>query len=55
MLFIVIGTGASCVYPLIAASHFKWHMLGTETDEESYEVALKNVEVNNLQNMITRM
>lgn len=48
-----IGTGASCVYPLIGAAHFKWHMLATEIDEVSYQVACKNVEVNNLQSMIT--
>lgn len=48
-----IGTGASCIYPLLAASHFKWHMLATEIDEESYKIALKNVEVNNLQDMIS--
>lgn len=51
-LCLSLGTGATCVYPLLAASHFKWRMLATEVDDESYQVACRNVEVNNLQNMI---
>ncbi|KAL3268747.1 hypothetical protein HHI36_007849 [Cryptolaemus montrouzieri] len=47
-----IGTGASCVYPLIAAKKFKWNMLGTEIDEESIKCARKNVSQNLLDKYI---
>lgn len=41
-----IGTGASCIYPLIAAKKFKWKMIGTEIDKESIIYAKRNVEQN---------
>lgn len=35
-----IGTGASCVYPLIAAALYKdWNLLGTDLSKESFEHA----------------
>lgn len=35
-----IGTGASCVYPLIAAALYKnWNILGTDLNKESFEHA----------------
>lgn len=43
-----IGTGAACVYPLLAASHFSWCMLATETDPTSCQSALENVQKNGL-------
>lgn len=48
-----IGTGASCIYPLIAAKKNKWCMLATEIDIESIKYARKNVSNNNLENLIT--
>ncbi|XP_077298540.1 U6 small nuclear RNA (adenine-(43)-N(6))-methyltransferase [Arctopsyche grandis] len=48
-----IGTGASCIYPLIAAKQFKWKMIGTEIDKDSLNSALKNIKQNNLENYIT--
>uniref|UniRef100_A0A1B6KEI6 U6 small nuclear RNA (adenine-(43)-N(6))-methyltransferase n=1 Tax=Graphocephala atropunctata TaxID=36148 RepID=A0A1B6KEI6_9HEMI len=48
-----IGCGASCVYPLLAAKHFQWHMLGTEVDPESVLIASNNVKRNNLCDKIT--
>ncbi|XP_060521193.1 U6 small nuclear RNA (adenine-(43)-N(6))-methyltransferase [Cylas formicarius] len=48
-----IGTGASCVYPLIAAKKNNWSMVGTEIDEKSVSFAKKNVESNKLSSLIT--
>ncbi|CAB0006363.1 unnamed protein product [Nesidiocoris tenuis] len=48
-----IGTGACCIYPLLAWKHLSWKMLATETDEKSYECAQQNIERNYLQEVIT--
>lgn len=48
-----IGTGACAIYPLLAAVKNKWHMIGTETDDESLQKAADNVKSNNLQDLIT--
>ncbi|CAG9813635.1 unnamed protein product [Phaedon cochleariae] len=47
-----IGTGASCVYPLLAAKKNKWSMVATEVDKESISYARKNIERNNMQDLI---
>uniref|UniRef100_A0A0P4VQM9 U6 snRNA m(6)A methyltransferase n=1 Tax=Scylla olivacea TaxID=85551 RepID=A0A0P4VQM9_SCYOL len=47
-----IGTGAACVYPLLAAAHFSWCMLATETDPASCQSALENVQRNGLAGQI---
>lgn len=47
-----IGTGASCVYPLMAAKKYSWKMIATEIDNVSLEYAKNNVERNNLQDII---
>nr|XP_018902763.1 PREDICTED: methyltransferase-like protein 16 homolog [Bemisia tabaci] len=47
-----IGVGASCIYSLLAAKKNNWRMLGTETDQASYQAALKNVEINSLQSLV---
>lgn len=49
------GTGACAIYPLLAAVKNKWHMIGTETDDESLQKAADNITRNNLQDLITRM
>ncbi|XP_045622199.1 RNA N6-adenosine-methyltransferase METTL16 isoform X2 [Procambarus clarkii] len=49
VLGIDIGVGAACVYPLLGAQHFGWCLLGTESDEHSYQSAHTNVQNNNLQ------
>lgn len=36
------------MYPLLAASHFSWCMLATETDPTSCQSALENVQKNGL-------
>ncbi|XP_050440218.1 U6 small nuclear RNA (adenine-(43)-N(6))-methyltransferase [Adelges cooleyi] len=43
-----IGTGASCIYPLLAAKKFGWSMVGTDINKESVESASKNILKNNL-------
>ena len=49
-----IGVGASCIYPILAATMNKsWKMLGLEVDSENIEFASKNVENNNLKDRIT--
>ena len=43
-----IGTGASCIYPLlsIAMHRSSWSFVATEIDHESYTAAQHNVELN---------
>ncbi|CDH57335.1 duf890 domain-containing protein [Lichtheimia corymbifera JMRC:FSU:9682] len=49
-----IGVGASCIYPLLGcARNPKWHFLGTEIDEASFNYAKENVEWNQLQDRIS--
>ncbi|KAI4874113.1 hypothetical protein NFI96_028158, partial [Prochilodus magdalenae] len=47
-----IGTGASCIYPLLGASMNGWHFLATEVDDICYNYAKKNVEQNNMADLI---
>ncbi|XP_045497856.1 U6 small nuclear RNA (adenine-(43)-N(6))-methyltransferase [Colias croceus] len=47
-----IGTGACAIYPMLAAKKNNWHMIGTETDDDSIKIAKENVERNNLDNLI---
>ncbi|BFZ18937.1 hypothetical protein BsWGS_21976 [Bradybaena similaris] len=47
-----VGTGASCVYPLLAAKMNKWHFLATEADPENAFYAKKNITVNELQDFV---
>lgn len=43
-----IGTGACCVYPVLAISGNPWQFLATEADEVNFTYAKKNLETNNL-------
>ncbi|XP_046621903.1 U6 small nuclear RNA (adenine-(43)-N(6))-methyltransferase isoform X1 [Neodiprion virginianus] len=47
-----IGTGAVCVYPLLFAKIYGCRMIGTEVDLESYESAVRNVNSNNLHDLV---
>lgn len=47
-----IGVGASGIYPLLAAKHLNWKMLGTEANEDNFKMAQKNVDSNNLNDKI---
>ncbi|KXH69029.1 hypothetical protein CSAL01_07471 [Colletotrichum salicis] len=48
-----IGTGASCIYPLLGCTQRKWSFYATDIDSRSLEFAKKNVELNNLQSRIS--
>ncbi|KAG5358281.1 Methyltransferase-like protein 16 [Yarrowia sp. B02] len=41
-----IGTGTSCIYPLLASKMYGWRMLGSDIDEEAIEKAQKNADRN---------
>lgn len=47
-----IGTGASCIYPLLAAKKNMWRMIATEMESDSFDCAKMNVEKNNLTDLI---
>ena len=48
-----IGTGASCVLPLLAIqSHKEWQAIATEVDERSFDYAQRNVASNNFEDKI---
>ncbi|XP_051013895.1 RNA N6-adenosine-methyltransferase METTL16 [Acomys russatus] len=47
-----IGTGASCIYPLLGATLNGWYFLATEVDDMCFNYAKKNVERNNLSDLI---
>jgi 23S rRNA A1618 N6-methylase RlmF len=51
-----IGTGASCIYPLLGCcleNHENWSFLGLEKDIVNLEFAMSNVERNHLKDRIT--
>ncbi|XP_077579585.1 RNA N(6)-adenosine-methyltransferase mettl16 isoform X1 [Stigmatopora nigra] len=47
-----IGTGASCIYPLLGASMNGWFFLATEVDDICFDYATRNVEQNNLSDLV---
>ncbi|XP_061683787.1 RNA N6-adenosine-methyltransferase mettl16 isoform X2 [Syngnathoides biaculeatus] len=47
-----IGTGASCIYPLLGASMNGWYFLATEVDDICFEYATRNVEQNRLSDLV---
>jgi 23S rRNA A1618 N6-methylase RlmF len=47
-----IGAGASCVYPLLAARHFRSIIFTTEIDPKAATIAKSNVNANHLNNFI---
>ena len=48
-----IGTGATCIYPLIGNALFEWTFTGTDVDENSLKHAQKIIDKNNLNSKIT--
>ena len=48
----VLGSGASCIYPLLGAKLNNWHFLATEVDDSSVSYAVDNVKSNGLENNI---
>lgn len=47
-----IGTGASCIYPLLGCVQRPWSFFATDVDDKSLTFARKNVELNGLQGRI---
>ena len=47
-----IGTGASCICPLLGTTLNGWYFLATEVDDMCFNYAKKNVEQNNLPDLI---
>jgi len=47
-----IGTGSSCIYPLLGVSMFNWYFLATDIDPESLFYAQKNIALNHWQEKI---
>nr|CAG4643145.1 EOG090X04JL [Ilyocryptus agilis] len=48
-----IGTGACCIYPILAARKNKWKFTATESDETNYESSVRTVECNHLGEFVT--
>ncbi|KAK5996944.1 U6 small nuclear RNA (adenine-(43)-N(6))-methyltransferase [Cladobotryum mycophilum] len=44
-----IGTGASCIYPLLGSTERPWSFIATDIDEKSLACARANVQLNNLE------
>ena len=47
-----VGTGASCIYPLLGHSLYSWKFKATDIDPESVESARKIVAMNHLEDSI---
>ncbi|KAH0525459.1 hypothetical protein TsFJ059_007824 [Trichoderma semiorbis] len=47
-----IGTGASCIYPLLGCAQRAWSFIATDIDEKSLEWAKKNVKLNDFDSRI---
>ncbi len=47
-----VGTGASCIYPLLGTRLNGWSFLATDIDKESVAVAKENVARNGLAHKI---
>lgn len=47
-----IGTGASCIYPLLGVSEYDWNFIASEIDKDGGEVAQKIIDENNLNTRI---
>ncbi|KAH6696214.1 DUF890 domain-containing protein [Verticillium dahliae] len=47
-----IGTGASCIYPLLACQQRNWSFIATDVDPKSLSFAKKNIELNHVQHRI---
>ena len=47
-----IGTGATCIYPLLGASEYNWNFVGTDVDSNSLVSAQKIIDKNDLNDSI---
>ena len=48
-----VGTGASCIYPLLGQAEYNWNFVGTDIDETSLEFAQEIINKNNLNDSIS--
>jgi 23S rRNA (adenine1618-N6)-methyltransferase len=48
-----IGTGASCIYPLLGNAEYNWHFVATDSDESSLKNAQKIINKNDLSHAIS--
>jgi 23S rRNA (adenine1618-N6)-methyltransferase len=47
-----VGTGATCIYPLLGAAEYQWKFVGTDVDSESLVSAQKIIDKNDLNDFI---
>ncbi|KAK3323387.1 hypothetical protein B0T19DRAFT_425808 [Cercophora scortea] len=47
-----VGTGASCIYPLLGTAQRPWYFVATDIDAKSLTHARRNVEINKLEDRI---
>jgi 23S rRNA (adenine1618-N6)-methyltransferase len=47
-----VGTGATCIYPLLGNSVYQWHFVGTDIDPKSIDNARHIIEKNGLTDVI---
>ncbi|KAG8161175.1 hypothetical protein KVR01_009439 [Diaporthe batatas] len=47
-----IGTGASCIYPLLGCAQRPWSFIATDVDPDNLKHAERNVQLNNLQSRV---
>ncbi|KAB5523824.1 hypothetical protein GE09DRAFT_1152708 [Coniochaeta sp. 2T2.1] len=47
-----IGTGASCIYPLLGVTQRPWYFIATDIDHRSLDYARRNVSINGLEDRI---
>lgn len=47
-----IGTGASCIYPILGQAEYNWKFVATDIDETALEYAQKIINKNGLNNVI---
>jgi len=52
ILILDVGTGATCIYPILGQKEYGWDFIGSETDKSSYNNALKILKQNNLDSNI---
>lgn len=53
-LILDIGTGSSCIYPILGAKMNGWNFIGSEGDIRNYNHSVETVTNNSLQDQIHR-
>jgi 23S rRNA (adenine1618-N6)-methyltransferase len=48
-----VGTGATCIYPLLGVAEYGWNFVGTDIDLDSLDSAQDNIDDNELDSKIT--